>query len=126
MDRNFSDKRKRSDATGRRRRLGAAGLAVAFAVGTVWVGLQAQSSDPCGPKLDAADATKRIELDRDATQVQCKDWNQVYTDSLTNPPGTSAGADAISFDHDALVAAGGGKSPTGGPGGVYVAFALPR
>ena len=25
-----------------------------------------------------------------------------------------------------VVAAGGGKSPTGGPGGVYVAFALPR
>jgi glucose dehydrogenase len=25
-----------------------------------------------------------------------------------------------------VVAAGGGKSPRGGPGGVYVAFALPR
>jgi hypothetical protein len=25
-----------------------------------------------------------------------------------------------------VVAAGGGKSPTGGPGGVYVAYALPR
>jgi quinoprotein glucose dehydrogenase len=25
-----------------------------------------------------------------------------------------------------VVAAGGGKSPNGGPGGVYIAFALPR
>jgi hypothetical protein len=114
MDRNFGDKRKRSIATGRRRRLGAAGLAVAFALGTVWVGLQAQSTpDPCGPRLDAADATKRIELDRDATQVNCKDWDQVFADASTNPPGTSAGADAVSFDHDALIAAGGGKSVDG-------------
>src|SRR5262245_7322213 len=110
MTRNKHDNGKRSDATRSRRRLGAAALAVAFVLGTVWIGLQAQSPpDPCGPKLDMADATKRIELDRDAFHTTCKDWDQVNTDSMTNPPGTSAGADAVSFDHDPLIPAGGGK-----------------
>jgi quinoprotein glucose dehydrogenase len=44
-------------------------------------------------------------------------------------PSSANGTPAV-YDVDGrefvVVAAGGGKSPTGGPGGVYVAFALPR
>jgi hypothetical protein len=43
-----------------------------------------------------------FELDGNATTQTTHDWDQVYSDSLTNPPGATSGALAIAFDTDAV------------------------
>jgi len=61
-----------------------------------------------------------FELDGNAFHNAAHDWDQVYADSLTNPPGTTSGAAAIAFDPDLFntgndnIFQGGGSKDTNG------------
>ena len=91
MDRNLSDRRKRSDATGSRHRRWLYSIALLVTLGLVSIPvLQAVHAD--GFQLDGDIATQ-------VTTPATHDWTQVYTDFLAGNTSTS-GADAIAFAHE--------------------------
>src|SRR6476646_9819516 len=50
--------------------------------------------------------TGAFELDGNALTASTHDWDKVYNDHLTNPPGSTSGANAISFNSDDLLGDG--------------------
>ena len=91
MDRNLSDRRKRSDATGSRHRRWLYSIALLVTAGLTLVPvLLAVHKD--GFQLDGDIATQ-------VTNPATHDWDQVYADSQAHNTATS-GADAIAFAHE--------------------------